>query len=146
MERYYFSSQRSSTLSNFYRCRLKIWGKEFSSSEKAYQYFKALFHNKTSVVHSILRLDNPRKIYRLGHAIRTCKLWEKERVAVMLHILRHKLHQCYEFKNELLATGDLILTEQTSDSFWAIAQGSGWNTLGVLLHIVKLECKLDNQI
>ena len=133
-------------LSNFYSCRLQIWGKVFSSSEKAYQYFKALFHEETLVKNSILRLDNPRKIYRLGHAIRTCELWDKKGVAVMLHILRHKLHQCDEFRVELLATGDLILTEQTADSFWAIAQGSGWNTLGVLLHIVKLEYELDNQI
>ena len=143
MERYYFCSGRRSTLSNFYKCRVKIWNLSFSSSEQAYQYFKALFHDKPRLISRILATDNPHRIYRYGHSIPTCEMWKSERVEVMLHILRHKLYQCPEFRSELLSTGDLVLTEQTSDSFWAIGNGFGWNTLGVLLHCVKLEYELE---
>ena len=108
----------------------------FSSSEQAYQYFKALFHSKYYKCTGILKTHNPSRIYAIGHSIVTSKVWEGERVKVMLHILRHKLYQCESFRAELLAAADTaVFTEATRDKFWAIGNGSGLNTLGVLLHI-----------
>lgn len=144
MERYRFSSGKKSALSNFYLCPIKIWGKCFSSSEQAYQYFKALFHSEFDTIRDILSTCNPHEIYAIGHAIPVTRLWKKERVHVMLHILRHKLYQCEIFREELLRSGDKILTEQTRDMFWAVGvSGNGQNTLGVLLHVVKMEWELE---
>ena len=144
MERYYFSSGKKSTLSNFHCCTLRIWGKTFSSSEQAYQYFKALFHGKKFKVRAILRENNPSRIYAIGHAIGVNALWKEERVYVMLHILRHKLYQCAAFREELMKSDGKVLTEYTSDSFWAFGvDGKGSNTLGVLLHVIKMEWELE---
>ena len=146
-ERYLFSSSTKSTLSNFHKCSvtLRIWGKEFDSSEQAYQYFKALFHDKQDLVDKILTEKTSIGCYRLGKRVKTSKLWQAEKVQVMLHILKHKLYQCKEFQAELLGNKDKVFCEATVNHFWGLGkQGTGLNTLGVLLHILVGVWEMDH--
>lgn len=138
-ERYLFSSASRSTLSNFYQGsrRLCIWNKSFASSEQAYQHFKAVFHGHWEIAVEILREGTSVGCYRLGKGIKTSTLWQKEKVRVMLHILKHKVYQCAEFREELLQNRNKVFCEDTKNQFWGLGKGGkGLNTLGVLLHML----------
>ena len=146
-EQYLFSSATKSSLSNFHICskKLKIWGKSFDSSEQAYQYFKGIFHDKQNLVERILAEKSSVGCYKLGKRVRTSKLWRGEKVHVMLHILKHKLYQCEEFRAELLGNKDKVFCENTVNHFWGLGKNQeGANTLGVLLHMLVGVWELDN--
>ena len=145
-ERYLFSSSSKSTLSNFHQgsVALKIWGKTFISSEQAYQYFKALFHCKFDIAGKICRQRNSLACYRLGKQIRTSNLWREEKVHVMFHILKHKVYQCVEFREELLGNRNKVFCEDTRNSFWGLGKGGkGLNTLGVLMHMLVVFWEME---
>jgi predicted NAD-dependent protein-ADP-ribosyltransferase YbiA (DUF1768 family) len=122
MHRHFFNWVSGSTLSNFYGCQLKLWGREFSSSEQCYQWFKAWFHWKFAIAEEIGRTVDAVKIYRLGKSIVTVRAWQREKVDIMLHILRHKWWQCEQFKRELVAFDQCILTENTKNHFWVLVK------------------------
>ena len=120
-------------------------GVKFDSSEQCYQYFKALFHNRHQLCLQILTQRSALKCYKLGKRIVASLLWHEEKIHVMLHILKHKLYQCAEFRCELLQNQSKVFTENTKNKFWGIgSNGKGLNTLGVLLHQVVLAWELDN--
>ena len=55
----------------------------------------------------------------------------------MFHILKHKVYQCTEFREELLLHRDKVFCEDTKNQFWGLGKGGkGLNTLGVLLHML----------
>ena len=69
--------------------------------------------------------------------------WEEIKDEVMLQALRMKFSQNPEIAEELLATGDAIIIENTrNDAYWADeGDGSGKNKLGLLLKQVREELK-----
>ena len=101
MEKYYFSSKSGSSLSNFHKVVVRIWGIEFVHSEQAYQYFKCIFHHQWVKAGRIRSCADPRKCFRVGRSVVTSSSWQLEKPKVMLHILKHKFHQCKEFREEL---------------------------------------------
>ena len=84
--------------------------------------FKAWFHWKFAIAEEIGCTVDPVKIYRLGKSIVTVRAWQREKVDIMLHILRHKWWQCEQFKRELVAFDQCILTENTKNHFWVLVK------------------------
>jgi ribA/ribD-fused uncharacterized protein len=121
---------------------------KFISSEQAYQYFKALFHARWKLIPQILSCTTSLGCYRLGKSVVTTARWNKEKVEVMLHILRHKIYQCPDFREELLHYDKCVhvFVENTPDTFWGIGNGKGLNTLGALLHYVLTEWQVDHLV
>lgn len=141
--KHFFSSYDNSPLSNFYKADIRIWNSVFHSSEQVYQYFKCIFHGCWRKANEIRKTRSVKACYRIGKSCRTSKLWQQEKVAVMLHILKHKYYQCREFKAELEKFDGFVLIENTNNEFWGRGKyGKGLNTLGALLIRVKLECEL----
>lgn len=141
MNQHLFSSKTNSPLSNFHPCLIRLWNLTFSSSEQAYQFFKCHFHGCWGRVNKILNARTAKECYFIGRSCKTSKEWKSEKVHVMLHILKHKFFQCELFRNELDKLQDHILIEDTKNYFWGRgSDGYGLNTLGVLLHRVRLEC------
>ncbi len=137
MTEYLFCSSTGSSLSNFFYCDLKVWGHKFCSVEQAYQWFKACFHKSWVNADAILATQDSHAVYKLGRGIITTKLWHEQKVHVMLHLLKHKLAQCDQFKQELLENKDCIFVEFCGNRFWGRnVNHQGSNTLGVLMHML----------
>ena len=121
---------RFSKLSNFYPCDLQVpeYDIVFASVEHYFQWEKAICLGKTDVADQIL--DAPHaaaaKSIADSHLEKEVKKEDtKWNVDVakrtMEKALEAKLECCPEFRQTLMDTGDAILAEATSDTFW----GSG---------------------
>lgn len=133
-----FNFKSGSALSNFSPCSIVVWDQTFSSSEQAYQWYKATDHQFFDIANAILCESNPCKIYKLGKKVKCCVSWQSKKVAVMKHILCVKFDYCQSFREELSTFKDFVLVEDTPNSFWGQGvNGSGKNTLGVLLTEVR---------
>lgn len=147
MSDYLFCSASGSTLSNFFICELKVWGRTFCSVEQAYQWFKACFHKSWVNADTILATQDSYAIFRLGRGIITTKLWHEEKVRVMLHLLKHKLAQCDQFRYELLNNKDCVFVEFCGNKFWGRDRNQvGLNTLGVLMHMLVCEWECNSSM
>lgn len=71
--------------------------------------------------------------------------WDNIKFKLMINIVREKVKVCDEFKNELMATGNKVLIENTNnaqsgDAIWGCGKdGNGLNFLGLVLMIVRDE-------
>ncbi len=108
--------------SNMYRCQMMHSGLDFTSSESAYQWQKAV---------DLGRPDTAQRIRDAADGFRAKALskdldsdlafeWRQEHgVRVMEAILEAKLEQVPEFRSQLMETGSAVLAECTHDLFWA---------------------------
>ena len=142
---------QNDTLSNFYSCQLSIYGKQFKSSEHAYQWKKAQELGYDRLAKKIYFAKHAGEAKRLAKDITPEKSeeWERQRVDVMRQILRKKAKDCPEFRTTLELSGTKILAEATSDKFWATGLFKndtfrtdpkfwpGRNTLGILLDALR---------
>lgn len=118
---------RYSKLSNFYPCDLKVEGYDttFASVEHYFQWKKAICIGKTDVADQIL--DAPHAAAAKSIADNNLvkeensKFDEEAATTAMEKALRAKLECCPEFHQALMETGDAILAEATTDTYW----GSG---------------------
>lgn len=135
---HYFNFKSGSILSNLTKCEIRVWDKLFISSEQAYQYQKAISHNRTDLVESILQSSDPFEIYKLGKLISTSVSWKKDRVKVMRQLLVAKYNQSSKFREELKATDRKVLVEDTPNEFWGRGKNNtGRNILGLLLMEIR---------
>ena len=139
--------------SNFYPCNVEVFGREFSSSEVAYQWRKAVFLGEAGVAADIGRMWVAREAkwaasrafgkrgwypVTVGRRARMSQ-WEDAKVEVMRQILRAKARGCAEFVAELRRSGERPLHKAVpKEEFWGIGQGSGRNWLGVLLMDLRI--------
>ena len=137
---------RDHTFSNLYMCQIKIFSQTFTSSEAAYQYRKAIFHDDFNTADNILRAPSSEYAMKGGKEIKTNKLWDEHRDEFMERILRAKAEQVPKFQSTLLDSGDAILLEDTTDTHWAkgIPGEEGEQVLGKLL--MKIRKDLQNSI
>ena len=111
---------RSDILSNFHPFNFKVHGIEFSSSEQAYQWGKAVFHDRYGLAREILGIRSAFRIWLLSKKIRVSSSWHSRKVDLMRDIIRLKAECCPRFKNSLLATGNKYIVEAVaSDKFWS---------------------------
>jgi len=72
-----------------------------------------------------------------------CDAWLLNRVEAMRRVLDSKWEQCPEYRERLMSTGNAILIEDTTHSFWGRGlDGNGLNMLGEL-HMQK---RRDEQV
>lgn len=90
----------------------------------------------------ILGARTPGEAKRLGRKCPIRPTWEREKVTVMLVLLRQKFSHP-ELAQRLLATGDVKLIEGNTwgDTFWGKVNGKGKNYLGKLLMQVREELR-----
>lgn len=105
--------------SNFY----PISGDDSFTSEKIYMAQKAMAFHDVEGLRLINHASTPRIAKKLGRAIKGFDegVWEGLRTGAMLHALHIKFAACPEFRDELRASGNLILVEASpDDKIWGI--------------------------
>jgi ribA/ribD-fused uncharacterized protein len=110
--------------------------------EHAYQAAKT---DSLSLRRAIATARTPGDAKRLGRHAPVREGWEEMRVPVMYGLLRQKFKPGSDLAAQLRATGDVALVEGNTwgDRFWGVCDGTGLNTLGRLLMIVRAELQGD---
>ena len=88
-------------LSNYFPCKVNIFGQIFTSLEAAYQWRKATFVGRNLLAGKILKARNAREAKRLADEIPSTEAWEKAKVDVMQDILHAKFGSCAPYRNIL---------------------------------------------
>lgn len=112
-----FQSEKS-FLSNFYPVTMTIEQQSFSSSEQAYNFFKARTCRRDATADKIMSMSNPRYIKEAGESFPSTAVWEAHKEAFMRSIVFRKFKQNESIKMKLLATGELPLYECTRNRWW----------------------------
>ncbi|KAJ7592666.1 hypothetical protein C8J56DRAFT_480739 [Mycena floridula] len=119
-------------------------GKRYPTSEHLFQSFK--FHGHRPNLAEHIRTCSERPSVAFAEARRfqpeVRRDWKKVNIAKMDQALWHKFTQHYDLQQELLATGDAELVEDSDkDAFWGVgADRRGRNELGKALE--RLRSKL----
>ena len=99
-------------LSNMYPCTIKVFGKEFNSTEQAYQYSKAIRRGQLDVATGICAAPTPFMAKKQAKFLKYDKNWnETEKITLMNQLLQEKLDQVPEFKTALLDSGRKMIVE-----------------------------------
>jgi|SRR5579885_1473092 len=131
-------------LSNFYHFPFIYEGKEYLSSEHAFQAAKMT----TLEDHERVRLAaTAGHCKKLGRSLPCRKDWDSVKLSVMADILKAKF-AIPELREKLLATGSETLVEGNwwQDRFWGVCNGKGENHLGTLLMKVRHELRESDAI
>jgi ribA/ribD-fused uncharacterized protein len=146
-------------LSNFYECpwecQYNIYTHTFNTTEAAYQYQKAIFHDDFDAAGAIVKeltgrgakeksksiVKDPTK--EDGHG----KKWHGINVQVMEDILREKVKCCPHYRSTLLKSGSKALVENVKNStFWGCGpDGKGTNKLGKLHEKIRSALVQDGE-
>lgn len=130
-------------LSNFHLCTIHFDGREYLSSENAYQAAKvtdSMQHHfaKGGVNETPQKAKKEIKNYPLAIDI---KYWDKIKTAVMRDVLDAKFLQNNELLIKLVQTGDKYIEELNcwNDTFWGVdyKTGNGENNLGKILMRIR---------
>ena len=126
------------TFSNFYGTNLWKWGIQFASVEHAYNYRKAIEMGQHVTAESIRSAPTPRQSQIIAEEITTDERWKQMKQSVMYDLLQEKSQQCQVFRNDLSASKDRLLVEDTSHEYWGRGySGTGLNMLGRLLMTLR---------
>jgi ribA/ribD-fused uncharacterized protein len=137
-------------LSNFYGCKFTYLGKEWNSSEHAYQAMKSKDPDERE---KIRLAATPGKAKRLGRKVlHLDPMWDTIKGQIMYRILKQKFGQNPDLARKLLNTGDCWLIEGNSwhDNIWGNCTCSeceidpGTNWLGEILMQLRNDFKEGN--
>lgn len=133
------ASGRLQVLSNFCMHNICIDGLKFRSAEHAYQYKKALYHNRRDVALRILHSKTPLIAKKISKNIIQCSQWHESKADIMMKILHEKAKQYPVFSRAVINTGNKHLIHNTeTDSFWGCGEDfKGQNMLGSLLEDLR---------
>lgn len=137
--RFYRANQKE--YGNLYKRSIKFEGKEFTTSEHAYQYGKFA---KKDVAEWAMNAPAPHLLAIIAHGLFRWDVvpnWSKIKVERMKNVLIEKFTQHSDLKEKLLSTKDSILIEESNiDPYWGCGKnGKGKNMLGILLMEVREE-------
>lgn len=139
----YFYTQKFYALDNFSAFVIKIWDKEFKTSEHAYQW-KKYADSCPDIAQQIFEALSPNAAKKIAdeNIDKVTSKWHESKVSIMEEILNAKVNQHEKVKRVLLETGNRIIIENSpTDSFWGIGpDGAGRNEVG------KLYMKLRSQL
>jgi len=141
--KFYRASGEYGFLSNLFPCKIDCYNKTFRSSEELYQYGKP--KNK-EIAEWIISAPKQHLVAMAAHGLFGFDIvenWNEIKVDRMKECLKIKFLQHPELEEKLLATGNLILIEDSkTDALWGIGKKSnGKNMLGVLLMELREELK-----
>jgi GTP cyclohydrolase II len=129
--RFYRARGRYGFLSNLWPCGLRFEGRDFTSAEHAYQYGKP---RDPRVREWIFLAPEPRHAAIAGHHLSVYDVsdgWDDSKRGRMALVVLEKFRQNPALADQLLATGDADLVEDSPDSYWgAGSDGKGKNWLG----------------
>ena len=144
-------------LSNFHRAKFDFNGIQFSSSEKAYQYARAMARNNGFIARKILNEDNPVLIKRLAKGLRMTEGYNADRdIEIMKEVVQAKFAANNDLQQKLLATGtkkiiecnpyDVIYSSglHLDDPQLDSGRFRGKNQLGQILEAVRSGLQTDN--
>ena len=122
-------------VSNFHRAPFRWCGKDYSTSEHAFQSAKTRDQRQQE---RIRNARSPAKAKRLGRRIDLRADWERVKDDVMHSILQARF-DVPELRDALLATGDAELVEGNTwgDTYWGRVDGRGRNQLGRTLMRIR---------
>lgn len=125
---------RQSVMSNFYPCRLQVFGHSFASSEHAYQYMKCIRCNRPEIAEQVLQTGDGLAVKRLVKVVATDAQWEAQRQSVMYEIITAKARDVSEYRRALEMSRDVIAEAVPFDQYWSAGM------LEQDLIVVKKEC------
>ena len=133
-------------LSNFYPLKNFVFeGIRFATSEAAYVFRKALYHNDHRTAASVKQSRTGIHAKRLGDKIKTVDSWQTAKVDIMDDIIRAKLANCEDARSALLATNDREIIEDTENKFWGKGSNNdGLNMLGEMWTMYRRKLKMDS--
>lgn len=141
---FYHVSDEYGEFSNFAAFPIKLQGKIWPTSE---HYFQAQKFAGTPHAEAIRKTRSPMIAARMGRDRKKPlrRDWEAVKDNIMREAVRAKFTQHAELKELLLATGEALLVEHTTnDSYWGDGgDGSGKNMLGQILMMVRDELRLN---
>lgn len=126
-----------SFLSNFYPYPMVFAGKEYPTSEHAYQAMKMVDEVDAE---NIRLCSTPARAKRQANFHRIRPNWHEIKLSVMKDVLRMKF-AADPMRSQLLATGDRLLVEGNTwgDRFWGQVDRVGENHLGKILMQIRAE-------
>lgn len=135
--------------SNLYKRPIMFEGREYPTSEHAYQAGKAV---KESVREWILSAPSPSLVAMAAHGLYTWDIvpdWSKVKFDRMRGVLRAKFTQHADLRDLLLSTGGARLVESAKadnpvNRLWGEVNGKGKNMLGVLLMELRSELRRES--
>jgi ribA/ribD-fused uncharacterized protein len=127
-------------MGNFYLSKIFVYGRWFLNVEAAFQA------QKTNIESEVLAIQNaakPMEARNLGQICQLRENWEQIKDIVMYDCVLAKFVQHKELRDQLLATGDEELIEDSPvDWTWGCGKdGTGKNLLGKILMRVRSELK-----
>ena len=132
-------------LSNFYACRIRVWGREFHTVESAYQWKKCVHNKNWKTAETMITTQSGLQAKYLSKSIRTKEhlreAWNRERYSVMYALVAVKFRNRY-LRKRLLDTGNSHLMEwvKSKEGFWSALTYNGQasrNMLGEILMRVR---------
>lgn len=120
-------------LSNFYPCKVEIYGIVFPSSEHAFVAFKT---TDEKLRQEIALISTPGQVKHFGRNIELRPDWEDVKLNCMKNIVKAKFDQNPDLKAKLCSTYPEKLIEGNTwgDRFWGESPiGNGQNHLGRIL-------------
>lgn len=126
-------------LSNFYPCKVYYQGKEYKSSEAAYQAQKTLDLDLRREFEELSARDAKNK----GRALKLRRDWEDVKDDIMYEICYSKFVNNPIIARKLIATKDAELVEGNTwfDTYWGVCNNVGLNKLGQILMKVREEMR-----
>jgi ribA/ribD-fused uncharacterized protein len=130
-------------LSNFSPANVKLDGKEYRTTEHAFQAAKTFDEKERE---KISKAKTPGEAKRMGRKVKLRPDWNSVRIGVMEDLLRQKFSRPHH-KKWLLDTGSKALVEGNTwhDNFWGNCTCSrcenknGQNNLGMLLMKIRTD-------
>ena len=115
----------------------------FPFSEAAFQSYKD--PDNEEYIEQLKNISKPVDARRLGRKCQMRKDWDNVKLECMLHVLRLKIDQNKEIKDNLLISGMRYIFESNkNDSYWGMGDdGKGKNYLGKLLMKIREEIFLE---
>jgi len=133
--------------SNFSSFQVEWRGRLWPTSEHAYQAAH-FFETDPGFAERIREMRSAHEAYKFAktNALKVLKNWEDVKLGIMEDICRHKLLQHPYVREQLLATEDVLIVEDSPvDSFWGWgADRQGRNELGKVW--MKLRAELRSSL
>ncbi len=134
-------------MGNFWKARVYVYGRWWDTTEAAFQARKTKIESE---ILAIQNAKNPMEARNLGQKVTLCmpiEDWDVIKEAVMYDCVLAKFLQHKDIRDQLLATGDEELVEDTTssnDMIWGCGKdGTGKNLLGKVLMRVRKELKSE---
>ena len=126
-------------LSNLAPCNLRAQNMSFCSVEQLYNYRKARICKAEHLIPDIMSNTNCWTIMKIAKQIPVVERFENIKFDIMADCLQIKLEQSSKYRDELIATGERRIIENTHNQVWGRGDPTTYDGLNMLgqLHEIK---------